>query len=113
MAWGLKLPMLILVEKGLKRQGILSEKGGTEWFPQEIELTLAELESEKFKGIFGDWKKRAEKRIRDKEREATVREIFARMGVRAFLKLVAMVGSMLVTAFWLGHWVAQKFGALL
>jgi hypothetical protein len=34
MAYGLKLPMLILIEKGLKREGILGDR--TEWFPQVI-----------------------------------------------------------------------------
>jgi hypothetical protein len=53
-AYGLAIPMLILVEKGLDRQGILGD--GSEWTPLEIELSTAAFADRAFRDMFGKWK---------------------------------------------------------
>jgi hypothetical protein len=115
MAYGLDLPMLILVEKGLKRQGILSDR--SEWFPQIIELSPNFLNSQEFKGIFEDWKSLAKERADEREKRAqrtiaglTMIELLKGIGVKAGLNLTMAICSLLAAAFSIGFWVAQKFG---
>jgi len=117
MAYGLMLPMLILVEKGLTpRHAVLSKR--TEWFPQEIDLDPAILTDKAFIGIFDDWKRRARQHALERKKKSekpkltdwTVWELLRAIGVSTGFRLIAMLGSMLATAFYAGYWVAQKFG---
>jgi len=54
MAYGNNLPLLIIAEKGLKPEGMLSKR--LEWYIQEIEIEPENLESKEFKGRFESWK---------------------------------------------------------
>jgi hypothetical protein len=53
MAYAQDVPILTFVQKGLKRQGMLSNR--LEWTPVETDLSLAELTTEKFQQIFREW----------------------------------------------------------
>ncbi len=59
-AYGLDIPLLILVEIGLDRQGILGD--GSEWLPLEIELAAAALEDQSFRDVFRKWKESVNER---------------------------------------------------
>lgn len=56
MAYTLGHPLLVLVEKGLKYEGLLEE--GYDWFVQEIDLDQSVFDNRMFQGVFADWKKR-------------------------------------------------------
>ena len=59
-AYGLGVPLLILAERGLDRQGILSD--GNEWVPLEIELSAAALEEQNFTDVFVKWREAVQAR---------------------------------------------------
>lgn len=59
-AYGLDIPLLILVERGLDRQGILSDGG--EWLPLEIDLSASALKDQSFRDVFGKWKESVKER---------------------------------------------------
>ena len=56
MAYTLGHPLLVLVEKGLKQEGLLEM--GYDWFVQEIDLDQTVFDNRMFQGVFADWKKR-------------------------------------------------------
>jgi hypothetical protein len=53
MAYAQKVPILTLVQSGLKRQGMLSDR--LEWAAIESDLTQSVLRSEEFKQVFSEW----------------------------------------------------------
>lgn len=53
MAYAQNVPILTFVQRGLKRQGMLSDR--FEWIPVETELSLAELTTERFQQVFREW----------------------------------------------------------
>jgi len=54
MAYALEIPVLILMEKGLDRQGILGDVG--EEALLEIELSASTLEKQAFRDVFWTWR---------------------------------------------------------
>jgi hypothetical protein len=115
MAYGLDLPILILIEEGLKQQGILGNR--SEWFPQMIELSTGIFEDQAFRGVFEDWKRLTRERADGKEKAAqkaiaglTMYDLLKGIGIKAGLNVMAALGGALGAAFGAGYWVAQKFG---
>jgi hypothetical protein len=53
MAYAQKVPMLMIVETGLKRQGMLSDR--LEWMAMETDLSPSFLTSEQFRQVFAEW----------------------------------------------------------
>jgi hypothetical protein len=53
LAFGFELPLLILVEKGVKREAMLSDR--SEWFPIETDLSETFITSERFQAVLKDW----------------------------------------------------------
>jgi hypothetical protein len=49
-------PLLVIVERGLKNEGLLEK--GYDWYVQTIDLKLTALSTTEFIGIFTDWKER-------------------------------------------------------
>jgi hypothetical protein len=49
-------PILMVVEDGLREEGLLER--GNDWFVQRVELTRAALSTAEFNGIFASWKAR-------------------------------------------------------
>lgn len=56
MAYVLKHPLLVIVEKGMRTDGLLET--GYDWYVQTIELDPARLNDREFVGIFSDWRAR-------------------------------------------------------
>jgi hypothetical protein len=58
MSYSFGLPLLVLVEHGLKNEGLLEK--GYDWYVKEISLDKSTLFETEFVGVFSDWKKRVE-----------------------------------------------------
>lgn len=51
-------PLLVIVESGLKGEGLLQY--GYDWYVQEVDVNNLVLTSREFIGVFADWKRRVE-----------------------------------------------------
>jgi hypothetical protein len=51
-------PLLVIIEHGIKSEGLLEK--GYDWYVQWVELDKAVLMTPEFLGVFADWKKRVE-----------------------------------------------------
>ena len=58
MAYSLGLPLLVVVESGLKNEGLLEK--GYDWYVLEVSPDPAVLASAQFNGIMGTWKTKAQ-----------------------------------------------------
>lgn len=56
MAYVLGHPLLVIVEKGLRNEGLL--EFGYDWFVQWVKIDPSIVQSREFIGVFADWKKR-------------------------------------------------------
>ena len=72
MAYTLGHPLLVLVEKGLKYEGLLEL--GYDWFVQEIDLDKSVFDNRMFQGVFADWEKRIEQYQQEQARRLTAGE---------------------------------------
>jgi hypothetical protein len=72
MAYTLGHPLLVLVENGLKSEGLLET--GYDWYVQWIDLDVAVLSDHVFLAVFADWKKRTEQYQQDQKRRVTTGE---------------------------------------
>lgn len=59
MSYSLGLPLLVLVEHGLKSEGLLEK--GYDWYVKWVNLDKTILSDSEFVGVFADWKESAEK----------------------------------------------------
>ena len=51
-------PLLVIVEEGLKAEGLLEQ--GYDWYVGRVSLSPEALYTREFQGMFGDWKRRVE-----------------------------------------------------
>lgn len=58
MSYALGMPILVVVENGIKSEGLLEK--GYDWYVTWVNITDSILSNTEFIGIFNDWKKRAE-----------------------------------------------------
>lgn len=65
MAFGLKLPLLVIVESGLHQEAMLKDR--LEYRALSTKLDPEFFSSDEFKGIFSDWKRLAEERSLEKK----------------------------------------------
>ena len=49
-------PLMIIVEDGLKSEGLLEH--GNEWYVQSVKLSVAALSTAEFNGILSSWKQK-------------------------------------------------------
>jgi hypothetical protein len=61
MAYTKHLPLLVIVEDGLKAEGLLEP--GYDWYVQTLPLAEAALGSNEFNGVLADWKKKVLARV--------------------------------------------------
>jgi hypothetical protein len=59
MAYVLGYPLLVIVEEGLKDEGMLEPR--YDWYIQHVLLSRESLITPEFQGIFADWKKHVER----------------------------------------------------
>lgn len=60
MAYARGLPLLVIVETGLKSEGLLEH--GYDWYVQFVDLTRSALSSPEFNGVLASWKAKVESR---------------------------------------------------
>ncbi len=68
MAYTLGHPLMVLVENGLKSEGLLET--GYDWFVQWVDLDETVFSDRMFLGVFADWKKRVEQYQQEQVRRA-------------------------------------------
>lgn len=116
MAFGLKLPLLVIVEEGLQQEAMLKDR--LEFRVQSTPLNPSFFKSEEFKGVFADFKEIAAKRaagnkpvIEAQPDSMTIGELIRglrpdqlwKIGAAVFTLLSALVGG----AFWFGTKLAS------
>lgn len=62
MAYTLGHPLFVVVEEGLRSEGLLER--GYDWWVQSVPIGPEVMEGAEFLGIFADWQKRVEERAR-------------------------------------------------
>lgn len=72
MAYTLGHPLLVLVENGLKSEGLLET--GYDWYVQWVDLDMSVFSDHIFLAVFADWKKRTEQYQQDQKRRVTTGE---------------------------------------
>jgi hypothetical protein len=56
MSYARGLPLLVIVEKGLKPEGLLER--GYDWYVQEVDVDTAALNTTEFNGVLASWQKK-------------------------------------------------------
>lgn len=72
MAYARDQPLLVIVEDGLKSEGLL--ESSYDWYVQHLKLNQAALSTPEFNGVFADWKNRVLKGMLEKDKARTVIE---------------------------------------
>lgn len=113
MAFGLKLPLLVIIEEGLYQEAMLKDR--LEYKVLVTELDKNFFSSEEFRGIFNDWKRIAENQSEEKEQyidieKLTVGSVIRSMSPTQFWKvgvaIFALLASVAGAAYWLGKTLA-------
>ena len=110
MAYSRDIPILALVQTGIKRHGMLSSR--FEWAAIEGDLSPGMLRNEQFRQIFADWFARVSENSKSKMKEQDISEIkldtlFRQLNLKqAFAVLaiaIGMIGTVATGAFKLGQ----------
>ncbi|MBU1343086.1 MAG: hypothetical protein KKE44_02850 [Proteobacteria bacterium] len=109
MAFGLKLPLLMIIEEGVYQEAMLKDR--LEYRALITQLDVKLFSSEEFRGIFSDWKRLAENRVNEIETTVDVKSLtigklirelkpdqFWKVGVALFGLLAGIAG----VAYWFG-----------
>jgi hypothetical protein len=116
MAYVIGHPLLVIVEKGLRSEGLLET--GYDWYVQWVEINSSTLHTREFSGVFADWKKRvadyhqnkasglSAKRIAVDPEKLTVSQIIGALKPKQLWAIigavVAAITAISVTAYKLG-----------
>jgi len=103
-------PLLIIVEKGLKSEGLLEK--GYEWYVQSVEPTASALTTLEFNGVLSSWKQKVAERAtsipvalpKDAKPldQLTVAELFGRMKASQLWSVLGALVALVAGAFALG-----------
>lgn len=107
MAYSRKLPLLVIVQVGLKPEGLL--ESGYDWYVQTVRLDDTYLNSPQFNGVLASWKSKVEAHstIAPSEEKSdpsrmTVGQILGSLKPASLWSLVLALSAALVGAFSLG-----------
>lgn len=118
MAYVLGHPLLVIVENGIRSEGLLET--GYDWYMQWVKLDASTLNTREFSGVFGDWKSRVEtfhkteiKKFQAVEPEKlTLSQILGSIKPAQLwaiiITLVGAISAIATTAFKLGTMLAGK-----
>jgi hypothetical protein len=117
-------PLLVIVEHGVKSEGLLET--GYDWYVQWVDLDLSALRTDEFQGVFADWKQRVEKRFAAKAssqkvtpvqsdiQDLTLGQMFRALTVKqlwaAIIALATALATIATVAFNLGRLAAAGSG---
>ena len=110
MAYSRKLPLLVIVQDGLKHEGLLEP--GYDWYVQSIPLDEAYLSSAQFNGVLASWKEKVKARsetqgaasidVTPDPSRMTVSEILGRLKPSHLWSVLVALCAALAGAFSLG-----------
>lgn len=105
MAYSRKLPLLVIVQEGLKHEGLLEP--GYDWYVQSTPLDEAHLSSAQFNGILASWKEKVKTRpesqgVTSDPSKMTVGQILGRLKPSHLWSVLVALCAALAGAFTLG-----------
>jgi hypothetical protein len=116
MAYAFGLPLLVIVEAGIKDEGLLEH--GNDWYVQRVALTADSLSSLEFNGILASWKHKLEQIPTDLTPAPSKTADPAEMSIEQLLRglkpgqlwsVLAAIAALVAGAFELGaHLVGAK-----
>ena len=116
MAYCRNLPLLVMVERGIKREGLLDQGNG--WYIQWVDVDPAALSTPEFNGVLAGWKQKVSKMksaqaiLRESQGadvdKWTIREFVERMKPAQLWGVLAALAALAAGAFTLG---AKLLGA--
>lgn len=92
LAYARGLPLLVIVEEGLRSEGLLEP--GYDWYVQSVALDSAALSTREFNGVLADWKERVKQQTPVSGRQKDVSPDVEQMSVGQ------LVGSMKPSQLW-------------
>ena len=110
MAFGLDLPLLMIIESGLKQEAMLKDR--LEYRALITDLNPKFFISEEFKGIFSDWKKKNEGCKKNRSIDVTsltIGMLLKSLTPSQLWKISSSVISVLVVVGSVAYWVGKKY----
>jgi hypothetical protein len=111
MAFGLKLPLLVIIEKGLYQEAMLKDR--LEYRTLVTELDKNFFVSEEFRGIFLDLKRIAENRSKEQQvdiESLTVGKVIKSLKPEQLSKVIGSLFGLLSAVAGAAYWVGKTFG---
>ena len=111
MAFGLNLPLLMIIESGLKQEAMLKDR--LEYRALITDLNPDFFDTEVFKGIFLHWKSKIEGTQKSKNidiKSLTVGTLLTSLTVPQLRMVIASIISVLVAVGGAAYWVGKTFG---
>jgi hypothetical protein len=110
MAFGLTLPLLVIVEEGLYQEAMLKDR--MEYRTLVTNLDKNFFSSEEFRGIFADWKRIAENRAKEVEghtdiKKLTIGKLIKELSPDQFWKVGGALFSLLAGVAGAAYWVGK------
>jgi hypothetical protein len=111
MAFGLKIPLIVIVEKGLHQEAMLKDR--MEYRALVTPLEVAFLKSDEFKGIFENWINILSERKNNKSdildsSELTIRQIFEALKPGQAWKIAAALFAICASLATGGVWIGKN-----
>lgn len=107
MAYTRGIPLLVIVEEGIKKEGLLER--GYDWYVQIVKPDQSSLTTPEFNGILASWKKKIIQSKTEKKAskptnaaELTIGELFKGLKASQFWGLLASLATLAAGAFALG-----------
>jgi hypothetical protein len=111
MAYSRGHPLLILIEQGLRHDGLLER--GYDWYVQSVSLSPASLLSAEFNGVFADWKEKlklthSRRPMLPMTSELTVGELMRSMKPSALWAVLVAIATLIIGSFSLGAFLFRE-----
>lgn len=112
MAYSANLPLLVVLETGVKDEGLLER--GNDWYVQRCTLSPASLSTIEFNGVFASWKQKVQERgarpvVGLDPAQLSIGTILSTMKPAQLWSALAALGGLLAATFTLGaHLVSRK-----
>ena len=106
MAYSRRLPLLVIVESGLKSEGLLER--GYDWYVQWVDAVPASLHTLEFNGVLADWKskvesyKATETSLRKSYDDLAIRDLIAGLKPAQLWSIISAIAALAGGAFALG-----------
>lgn len=111
MAFGLKLPLLVILEEGVYQEAMLKDR--LEYRALVTHLDKSLFSSEEFRGIFADWKRIAESRPKEQHvvvKSLTVGKLIKELQPGQFWKVIVALFGLLSGVAGAAYWVGKTLG---